>query len=1520
MLRVVDVVGQEVAKLFPFEMFNKVQSECAAKILQTDESMVISAPTGSGKTDLMVMAMLRMFGVDRNAKVTRPTAKVVYIAPIKALASEKATQWDKLFKDMGIKVCAVTGDTVGDYEMHIQTITRSNIIVTTPEKFDSVTRRWRDEIVGSCVHKIGLLLIDEVHLLNEERGAVLEALVSRMKTIRKSSEKNVLSASLRFMAVSATMSNSSDIGKWVNASEGCVLVFGNEDRPVPLSISVKGYYCKTNPFLFERFLTYKLPAIINEFGEGKPVLIFCQTRKSASLTATHLSKESSQRNCSPAVLSVSKQLSKQLLECVQSGVAFHHAGMPPHEREIVEKLYFSREITVLCTTTTLAMGVNLPAHLVVIKGTTQYHGGKNEELTKGLVMQMAGRAGRAGMDDRGTAIIMTSYESVRRYDDLSVANVIESRLHENIIEHINAEVCLGTLSDKNIAIEWLKTTFYWIRAHDNPSHYGFKSQNPSELQLEMINVCDEMLNKLVKGCCIKLIGNKLQDTAIGRSMARYYLAFSSIETIHKLMQTDMTMEMMLQMLAKCGDFEDVRIRMGEKKILNSFLPTIRYLLKSADTGKPIKAISENWQKRYILMQLLFVREKQVEDWTLKNDQTRIQSILPRLLLHCIEYATEYSIGPVVLMGYNLLRSVERRLWGDIGDHLKQFDGVGDVSCQTLERVGIRTLDNLLAVEAPRLDSILNRSAPYGFNLKTRCAELPRYSISVTVSKEQQTTTGHLLRVHLSKSIQSKSLFPCHLVAYTDSSILVCNRKIPSSVTEYDAEIAAPMETGIVKVFVVNDRWFGIDSDYEVRIQEPKHIQKRVIPVTPPKQITSPDANEPGTIPASERGDKTNSHDPFKKFEFKPTKGNTIPVQRESKKPNSDHLNGAENHLKVLKELVTVTGHDVYSNNNQLLYGARDDLPVPLPGSVSKDLTSKPKELPLRVSSSRNTFKNLFSTSEMPQQSQSLCNQTGGGVSDAFFPPVKPTAEYFFPSSAAQNRSAPPPAAGDYNLLRGADKLISEDCYSKSKTTQQVGVAQQPEIKSASCVDQFFPQQQSQRVIQSSEDLSNGRSLQQKMGTENVGPLQQTALDNYFPTVTRTPTPVKVFPKPSPKQQSDLDRYFPLKSEMNKTLNVTAHTSGTASLAQEPAGGRNSFGIPSPTPAAVGESLIGGRNQNQNVLHPQLQSGSNYSTKKPLVESRNPVPCWQASDRKETTEHNNINIQSEKFLTRGCLTANHQTTTGLPNQSNFGVGGREPRLDSCRQQFGSEDRSSKSNRSMGSVGRGSQNQLSKASIRPQDSNTFMNYQQPITYNRTLPNDGNLLSDHQGTSGGPPHDCRLDFDINIEPEQPAVCEVVPEFNNNKRLLSSLSVEEAPTKKAATGIQILEQLKELVAMKKEGMLSDEEFTQAKGLILQEKKNVMSGQETEGTISKMPLPVKNPSIAVVKPVQSMCGTPRDFNPPARPTPHWGSRSVTDTRIQDAFQKTVSQFKKTKNNENLNLPQQQTPTTSHVANFLSQF
>jgi len=176
---------------------------------------------------------------------------------------------------------------------------------------------------------------------------------------------------LRIIAVSATLPNINDIATFLESQQS--FSFDGSYRPVPLTVHALGFgWVGKNQFMFDRSLNKNVINVVRKYSDGKPTIIFCHTKKETedltSLLSTQRNDHIRTSSIPPAAAS---QVSIQLLrECLFRGFAYHHAGLEARERQIVENAFLSGAICCLCATSTLATGVNLPAHLVVVKGTS----------------------------------------------------------------------------------------------------------------------------------------------------------------------------------------------------------------------------------------------------------------------------------------------------------------------------------------------------------------------------------------------------------------------------------------------------------------------------------------------------------------------------------------------------------------------------------------------------------------------------------------------------------------------------------------------------------------------------------------------------------------------------------------------------------------------------------------------------------------------------------------------------------------------------------------------------------------------------------------------------------------------------------------------------------------------------------------------------------------------------------------------------------------------------------------------
>jgi helicase len=356
-------------------------------------SLVVSSPTASGKTLLALLAAY--------AKV-KQNRKVVYLAPLRALASEKYSEFSE-FSRFGIRSAISTGD----YDSSGETLGRSDIIVLTNERFDSVMRHK-----VSWINSVGLFIADEVHLAgNDSRGPTLEMILTKALH---------LGLDAQLLALSATISNAKEISEWLKASPVEL-----DWRPVPLREGVYEYGRVVFTDGEEKQVprsTYGSPIdlAMDTLKGGGQALVFASTRRRAVSLATRAA-ELSQRYLSPdekrAVSEASRRiltsgeetsLGRLLAEVVAKGSAFHHAGLEAEHRRIVEEYYRARAIKVLAATPTLAAGVNLPARRVVIADMSRYDAerGGNAEISVLDYRQMAGRAGRPQYDDHGETVMV----------------------------------------------------------------------------------------------------------------------------------------------------------------------------------------------------------------------------------------------------------------------------------------------------------------------------------------------------------------------------------------------------------------------------------------------------------------------------------------------------------------------------------------------------------------------------------------------------------------------------------------------------------------------------------------------------------------------------------------------------------------------------------------------------------------------------------------------------------------------------------------------------------------------------------------------------------------------------------------------------------------------------------------------------------------------------------------------------------------------------------------------------------
>ena len=419
------------------------QAEAVERGLLDGKSMLLAMPTASGKTLLAELAMLRAALSGRRS---------LYIVPLRALASEKYDSFQK-FKELGVAV----GISTGDLDKKDERLGRNQIIIATSEKADSLMRNG-----ASWVRDLSVLVVDEIHLLNDPgRGPTLEMTITKLRRCNPG---------LQIIALSATVANSGEIASWLGADMVC-----SDWRPIQLR---EGIICNERLVFSDGEAPLaggkdESAALVRDtLAQSAQILIFENSRKNAEAAASRLSAllvpdEATRELSSRILASGESETAVRLASCVSHGVAFHHAGLLPEQRRLVEQGFRESRIKVIASTPTLAAGLNLPARRVLIRSYKRYEYGRGMAPIPVIeYRQMAGRAGRPGLDPYGESFLLAKNDAEMKelfehYINGSPEEIWSKLASQSALRtHILSTIAAGFARSDSELKAFMATTFY----------------------------------------------------------------------------------------------------------------------------------------------------------------------------------------------------------------------------------------------------------------------------------------------------------------------------------------------------------------------------------------------------------------------------------------------------------------------------------------------------------------------------------------------------------------------------------------------------------------------------------------------------------------------------------------------------------------------------------------------------------------------------------------------------------------------------------------------------------------------------------------------------------------------------------------------------------------------------------------------------------------------------------------------------------------------------------------------------
>lgn len=405
----------------PFPTLNPAQAQTAPHVAASDRSVVVTAPTGAGKTVIGMMATLRAI-LDKGKKAA-------WLVPQRSLTAE-LDQELQAWRDQGLKVVALSGEAATD----MQKTKDADLWVATTEKFEALCR---SSSMKETIAEIDTIVVDEIHLLGDpSRGAVLETLLARV-----GAEK----LPVRIVGLSATAANAPAVADWLNAD--LVPIVWRPTRQTTQMLMIPADTKQADARNRNRVCASIVSDVTHDGGS---TIIFCGTKAKVRSTALAIARARGVEvgNVDPSDIAAVNAATQQ------AGIGLHYSDWP-HKRQ-AEKAFREHTSDVLVATSTLAAGVNLPARAVIVRDTTI---GQNW-MEVSMVQQMFGRAGRAGKEAEGWSFLIADpYEIGYWRKQLAEGYSIRSGLMNNLADHLLGEIVQGNVTTLREAEQWWEHTF-----------------------------------------------------------------------------------------------------------------------------------------------------------------------------------------------------------------------------------------------------------------------------------------------------------------------------------------------------------------------------------------------------------------------------------------------------------------------------------------------------------------------------------------------------------------------------------------------------------------------------------------------------------------------------------------------------------------------------------------------------------------------------------------------------------------------------------------------------------------------------------------------------------------------------------------------------------------------------------------------------------------------------------------------------------------------------------------------------
>ena len=820
-----------------FKHFNAIQTQVFHCLYQTAESALIAAPTGSGKTVCAELAIFKALN-DRNAddsdeedqkKAKQGHPKIIYIAPLESLAQERYVDWNDKFQSIGVNVTVLTGE----FNVDIKLLSQNDIIISTPEQWDILARRWVKRVI---LRNIGLFIVDELHLISGNNGHTIEVITSRMRRMA-----HTINQQIRIIGLSTSIANAKSIGEWIGASNKSIFNFHPHTRPIPVEIHLKGF----DDTQFEyRMIAMSKPVVnaLVQHGNQKPVIIFTPSRQQALRTANDIkiycdSSENREQflrctkeDLQPHIEALENQFLKELLPY---GIGFYHEHLTESEKSLVERLFEAEAIQIFIATRSLCWGLNLSSHMVIIMGTEYYDGKEHRYIDYPIadVLQMIGRANRPGIDTTSKCFLLCHSARKEFYKKFLFEPLpVESHLDLFLPDHLNSEIFSTTIKDTEDCIDFLTWTLLYRRLTQNPNYYNLKGVTHQFLCDHLSELVETTLQQLEEAGCVTLHeseqesdGNmSIEPMNPGIIAGHYFIRYDTMELFTSSLSKNTKLKGLIEILSNAKEFSDLPIRHREPGLLHRIAGHVPVKIEATRFNEaPVKV--------NVLLQAHFSRILLKAD--LHADQKVVLTQILKLIYGMVDIITTIGALKPALSAMELAQMVVQGMW--VSDPIiKQLPFFTEEIIERCKAHNVTRIEDITDLEDDQRNQLLQLSDRQMAKVAEACNRYPDIEVEYQLDDDIQAAKPVNVQIALSRDIEEDEDIGFVIAPHFPKSqveqwwIVIGDQKEDKLIAIKRVSIQRELQTSIsfdappnpghykYNLMVVCDSYIGCDQEYE----------------------------------------------------------------------------------------------------------------------------------------------------------------------------------------------------------------------------------------------------------------------------------------------------------------------------------------------------------------------------------------------------------------------------------------------------------------------------------------------------------------------------------------------------------------------------------------------------------------------------------------------------------------------------------------------------------------------------------